>query len=110
MLYYEKLRKIVECTCEALPQILFQVYILTAANEVLKIHPPILVFSMLSSLLVLYLRVTEITRGAHYRQITVKEHVIQVHHNTGITNTTCTPSQHTHLLVIHAPSHAHMAL
>jgi hypothetical protein len=78
MLYYEKLRKIVECTCEALPQILFQVYILTAANEVLKIHPPILVFSMLSSLLVLYLRVTEITRGAHYRQITVKEHVIQI--------------------------------
>jgi hypothetical protein len=78
MLYYEKLRKIVECTCEALPQILFQIYILTAANEVLKIHPPIIVFSVMSSLLVLYLRTTEIYRGAHYRQISVKEHIIQI--------------------------------
>jgi Ran GTPase-activating protein (RanGAP) involved in mRNA processing and transport len=78
IVYYEKLRKLVECTCEAIPQILFQVYILFRANDAIEIDWRLLILSVCISVVVLLLRVREIRRGAHYRQITVREHMKQI--------------------------------
>jgi hypothetical protein len=76
--YYEKLRKLVECTCEAIPQILFQVYILFRANDAIEIDWRLLIISVCISIVVLLLRVREIRRGARYRQISVREHMRQI--------------------------------